>query len=65
MKGKIEKSFGVIPVFKQENNFTFCLIRHTEGHWGFPKGHQDIGESEQETATRELQEETGISTVNF
>jgi 8-oxo-dGTP pyrophosphatase MutT (NUDIX family) len=30
------------------------------GKWGFPKGHQEEGESEEETALRELKEETGI-----
>ena len=29
--------------------------------WGFPKGHMEKGESEEETARRELFEETGIS----
>lgn len=28
--------------------------------WGFPKGHMEMGESEEETAVRELLEETGI-----
>ena len=66
MEIKKEKSFGVIPVFRdKKDNFTFCLIQHAGEHWGFPKGHQDIGESEQETATRELKEETGISIVDL
>lgn len=30
------------------------------GKWGFPKGHQEEGETEEETALRELKEETGI-----
>src|SRR3989344_4714754 len=63
METKKEQSFGVIPVFKENNNFLFCLIHEAEGHWGFPKGHQDAGESEEETAKRELQEETGINNV--
>ena len=28
--------------------------------WGFPKGHMELGETEEETALRELREETGI-----
>ena len=66
MKIKETKSFGVIPVFKDEGgNFIFCLVKHAEGHWGFPKGGQEIGESEQETAIRELKEETGINDIKL
>ena len=36
-----------------------------KGHWDFPKGHVDEGETEIDTATRELVEETGISDVVF
>ena len=34
-----------------------------QGHWDFPKGHVDKGETEIETATRELEEETGIKKI--
>ncbi|MBO4834913.1 MAG: NUDIX domain-containing protein [Lachnospiraceae bacterium] len=36
------------------------MIRTGEG-WSFPKGHIEYGETEQETAAREVKEETGIS----
>tara|TARA_B100001750_G_scaffold236790_1_gene241103 strand:+ start:551 stop:979 length:429 start_codon:yes stop_codon:yes gene_type:complete len=36
-----------------------------QGHWDFPKGHVDKGETEVETATRELEEETGIKNIIF
>jgi tRNA nucleotidyltransferase (CCA-adding enzyme) len=32
--------------------------------WGFPKGHMEMGETEEETALRELREETGIRLDN-
>lgn len=32
--------------------------------WGFPKGHMELGESEEQTAVRELLEETGIHWTN-
>lgn len=31
------------------------------GHWGFSQGHMEDGESEEETAKREVLEETGLN----
>ena len=54
------KSCGFI-VYKRVNNKRFYLvIRSLNGDFGFPKGHTEPGESEIETAIRELKEETGI-----
>ena len=36
------------------------LIRDRNGYWVFPKGHIDPGETPEEAAAREIQEETGI-----
>ena len=36
------------------------LIKQGNGDWGFPKGHMIDGESEFETAIREVKEETNI-----
>lgn len=36
------------------------LVQHNEGHWDFPKGHMEKDETEEETAKREVLEETGI-----
>lgn len=38
----------------------YLLIQHSAGYWELPKGHIESGESWQQTALRELQEETGI-----
>jgi len=66
MKNIKEKSFGIIPIFKDSrNNLYFCLVQHAQGHWGFPKGHGDNGESGLDTARRELMEETGIKDISI
>jgi bis(5'-nucleosidyl)-tetraphosphatase len=59
-----DAAFGIVPIFihKTEDfsEMQFLLIRHWAGHWGFPKGHADPGETPIATACRELEEETGI-----
>lgn len=55
-----EKSCGIIPVRFERDKHRYLLIQHHAGHWGFPKGHQNKGESNIETAVRELEEETGL-----
>jgi 8-oxo-dGTP pyrophosphatase MutT (NUDIX family) len=59
---KIEHSFGIIPVYTDTSGvFYFLLVQHTAGHWAFPKGHAEPGETEIIAAARELFEETRIS----
>ncbi len=60
-----EMAFGMIPVFKTKDRYSFLLIQHNAGHWAFPKGHSEKGESELETAKREFEEETGIKNYNI
>jgi len=61
-----DESIGVIPVFKDHTGENlFLVVLHKAGHWAFPKGHQEIGESTLDTAKRELYEETGIKDVTF
>ena len=55
-----EKSCGVVLYRTTENEKHFLLLQYPQGHWSFVKGHVGVGESEHETALRELQEETGI-----
>jgi 8-oxo-dGTP pyrophosphatase MutT (NUDIX family) len=43
----------------------FLLLHYTSGHWDFPKGNIEAGESEKQAATREIREETGITDVEF
>lgn len=57
-----EKSCGAIVYRKHHGNIELLLIKNINGgHWSFPKGHVEDSETEQETAIREIQEETGIA----
>ena len=57
-----ESSCGAVVFRKDESNETlFLLIRNKRSaHWGFPKGHVEPGETNEQTAKREVLEETGI-----
>ena len=57
---KREKSCGGIVYKVVENELFFLLLKHNKGHWSFPKGHMEEGETERETALREIKEETGL-----
>ena len=56
-----EKSCGVILFRKEDNIKHFLLLQYPQGHWSFIKGHVELGETEHETALRELEEETQIN----
>ncbi|WP_293130717.1 NUDIX domain-containing protein [Microcoleus sp. bin38.metabat.b11b12b14.051] len=56
-----DECFGIVPILGNGSDSLFLLIQHQAGHWAFPKGHPNPGESPAETARREFAEETGIS----
>ena len=57
---RFEKSCGAVLFAREDASLRYLIIRHTGGHCGFPKGHMESGESEQETALREVREEVGL-----
>ena len=59
-----EKSCGAIVYRKYHGNTEILLVRHIKsGYWSFPKGHVEEGETEEETARREIKEETGLDVL--
>lgn len=57
---RYEKSCGAIVYCQKEDGIKYLLVREHNGFWVFPKGHVEEGESEHETALREVKEETGL-----
>jgi bis(5'-nucleosidyl)-tetraphosphatase len=58
-----EKACGAIVFFKTDNETVFLIVKHKKesgGHWGFAKGKVENKELENETAKREIFEETGL-----
>ncbi|MBQ9914036.1 MAG: NUDIX domain-containing protein [Clostridia bacterium] len=56
-----ESSCGAVIFREEEDGKKFLLIRNKRSaHWGFPKGHIEPGETKEETAIREVLEETGV-----
>ena len=52
-----EKSCGAVVI---NDSNEILLVKTVKGFFGFPKGHVENGETEQETAIREVKEETNI-----
>lgn len=56
-----EKSCGAVVFFRKEKQVEFLIIQQNINiYWGYPKGHIIENESEEETALREVREETGL-----
>lgn len=60
-----EKSCGAIVFKRQKNEIKYLLLHYGAGHWDFPKGNQEKSEKEEQTALREIKEETGIEDIEF
>lgn len=64
---KFEFSAGGIVFKKEKGTVTILLAKHSQNKsWGFPKGligDKEEGESKEETAIREVKEETGVEAV--
>ena len=56
------RSCGVLPYREEKGAREYLLVHeHYSQCWSIPKGHMEAGETESETALRELFEETGLT----
>lgn len=58
---KQEKSCGAIILKEQDKELQVLLVKHNAGHWAFAKGHVEGNETEEQTALREIKEETSLN----
>ena len=63
---RLEKSCGDVIACRDGEQDRILLIRHRNGgHWAFPKGHVEKDETEEQTARREILEETGLQDITL
>ncbi len=57
---KYEKSCGIIVFTRLNGEIKYVIEQSINGIYGFPKGHVEAGETEIQTALREVYEEVGL-----
>jgi bis(5'-nucleosidyl)-tetraphosphatase len=60
-----EKSCGAVIFINNQEKTRYLLLNYTAGHWDFVKGNVEPNETEKQTVTREMMEETGITEAQF
>ena len=58
-----EKSCGAVVFTRENGGIRYVLVEQRSGQYSFPKGHVESGETEEQTALREIWEETGLHPV--
>lgn len=56
-----QESAGIITFIKEDHEVLYLVLHYLSGHWDFAKGKLEAGETKIDAASRELQEETGLT----
>lgn len=57
---EFEKSCGAVVYTKTNGTIKYVLVQELGGAWSLPKGHMESGETEVQTALREIYEEVHL-----
>jgi bis(5'-nucleosidyl)-tetraphosphatase len=62
-----EKSCGAVIFKREKGQIVYLTVEYKieKGYWGLTKGHVEPGETELETAGREIYEEVGLKDLTF
>ncbi|CAN5891829.1 NUDIX hydrolase [soil metagenome] len=63
-RARVETSSGGVVFRRTNGRVDFLLIRDPYANWGLPKGHIEGGETAEQAALREVEEETGLHELN-
>lgn len=64
-KVTIEQTAGAVLFRRRGDEILYLLLQYPQGHWSFPRGHIEGGETPLETVRREVKEEANISRIRF
>lgn len=57
----VVRAAGGIVIRRDGDDMQYLLVHRPRGDWTFPKGKAEPGETDEDTALREVEEETGFS----
>jgi len=58
-------SAGIVLYHKADHEIQYLILQYIAGHWDFPKGKLEPGETKIQAAIRELAEETNLRQVHI